>query len=181
LSNFTQRLTQIENEQKMQQTHHDTFGKQIESLSKSLPIIVKNAEKQQIHLFQYVNRQNQTNEEHAEEIKALIKNQAMYGHTIANIQSILNDLQSKHPEQPLILDHTEEKFKSYDSTQDSLSDNTVQETNQTESHHLDSIYGTQDLSMAMQNDQLNQTSSSNINLSLTWDAKMTTTVWHHPK
>jgi hypothetical protein len=114
-------------------TNYNKFSHQINVLSKSIPSIVQNVDKQQTQLLAIINEQNTINGTYASTLQALHKQQNQQSFLIKNIQTKPQTTSLRKPSTPLSLEHVKKKPRKIDN-QD-LSDSTMQYN--VESIHFD--------------------------------------------
>jgi hypothetical protein len=169
MHSFAQKMEFIEEEHKAQQAHHKKFIIQIDSLAKSLPMIMENIESQQTQIFDYFHQQNNINEKYAEEIKALRQSNSIQQQEISNFKKIINELHQRQPTTPSSLDHSKKKPRSYHPDSPPYIQNINQREEQIEIQQPNLLYQTPEISMI---DNINDQSQIDIqhdNFFLPWN------------
>jgi chromosome segregation ATPase len=169
MDNFAKKMSDIEEEHKAQQAHHKKFSIQIESLSKSIPKIMVNMETQQTQLFDYFHEQNNINKKYAEELQALRQSHSIQQHEISNFKKIINELHQRQPHTPASLDHRKKKSRPLHPESPLNPQNLINREEHNETHQLEQVYQTPEISMQDDINDHSQIDIQNDNFFLPWN------------
>jgi hypothetical protein len=100
LSTFNRRFATLEEEQQVQQRHHDKLQEDANQNATHIQSLTDNLEEQQKQLLKYVEKQNKINQHTNRDVIQLKKTQASHQTMLSTLQTLVLSLQSKQPATP---------------------------------------------------------------------------------